>query len=153
MENYLSETFNLTKECEKIIKGVKSIKNEETNMIKNLSYVSFINKTQKKIDILTHKFIKNMKVEFNEKESTLKFEEYYFNGFPIPKDIEFKDIESNNITIIWELDNINILNIDKNKIQYIIELRKENSQNFNEIYKGNDTNYLVNNLEISTNYE
>ena len=36
LENYLSETFNLTKECEKIIKGVKSIKNEETNMIKNL---------------------------------------------------------------------------------------------------------------------
>ena len=81
LENYLSLTYNLTKTCERIIKGIKSIQNEETNMIKILSYVSHINKKQKEIDILTNELIKNMKITFNEKESTIKYEEYYFNGF------------------------------------------------------------------------
>ena len=153
LENYLSLTYNLTKTCERIIKGIKSIQNEETNMIKILSYVSHINKKQKEIDIITHELIKNMKITFNEEESTIKYEEYYFNGFPIPQDIEFKEIQSNNLKVSWKLDDINILNIERNQIQYIIEIRKENEQKFNKIYEGKDSNYLVNNLEINTNYE
>ena len=153
LENYLSQTYNLTKICERIIKGVKSIQNEETNMIKILSYVSFINKNQKEIDVLTKELIKNLKITFNEEEGTIKYEEYYFNGFPIPKDIEFKEIESTNLKVLWKLDDINLLNIDKNQIQYIIEIRKENEQNFKKIYEGKDQNYLINNLEEITNYE
>ena len=99
LENYLSQTNNLTKKCERIIKGVKTIQNEETNIIKTLSYISFINKNQKEIDALTMELIKNLKITFNEEESTIKYEEYYFNGFPIPKDIEFKEIESTNLKV------------------------------------------------------
>ena len=145
LENYLSQTNNLTKKCERIIKGVKTIQNEETNIIKTLSYISFINKNQKEIDALTMELIKNLKITFNEEESTIKYEEYYFNGFPIPKDIEFKEeIESTNLKVFWKLDNINLLNIDKNQIQYIIEIRKEKDQIFNKIYEGKEQNYLIN---------
>ena len=153
LENYLSQTNNLTKKCERIIKGVKTIQNEETNIIKTLSYVSFINKNQKEIDALTMKLIKNLKITFNEEESTIKYEEYYFNGFPIPKDIEFKEIESTNLKVFWKLDDINLLNIDKNQIQYIIEIRKEKDQIFNKIYEGKEQNYLINKLKENTFYE
>ena len=153
LENYLSQTNNLTKKCERIIKGVKTIQNEETNIIKTLSYISFINKNQKEIDALTMELIKNLKITFNEEESTIKYEEYYFNGFPIPKDIEFKEIESTNLKVFWKLDDVNLLNIDKNQIQYIIEIRKEKDQIFNKIYEGKEQNYLINKLKENTFYE
>ena len=153
LENYLSQTLNLTKIYERIIKGIKSLENEAKNMIKTLSYVSFINKNQKEMDLLNQELMKNLKITFNEEESSIKYEEYYFNGFPIPKDIEFKEIEKTRFRIFWKLDDINIINIDKNQIQFNIEIRKENEQNFNKIYEGKENNYLVNNLEKNTIYE
>ena len=44
------------------------------------------------------------------------------------KDIQISDIHSNSCNISWKIDDINILNIDKNKIKYKIEIRKENEQ-------------------------
>ena len=39
------------------------------------------------------------------------------------------------------MDDINILNIDKNKIKFKFEIRKDNSDNnFNKIYEGNEMN-------------
>ena len=56
------------------------------------------------------------------------------------------------MNINWKIDNINIINVDINKIKYKIEMRKENEK-FKSIYEGNNTNYLINNLERNTNYE
>ena len=76
------------------------------------------------------------------------------NGIPSPKDIEFKDIDTNNLKVLWKIEDISILNIDKNKIKFRIEIRKENSNNnFKMIYEGKEMNYLINNLDSSTNYE
>ena len=109
----------------RIIKGVKTIQNEETNIIKTLSYVSFINKNQKEIDALTMELIKNLIITLNEEESTIKYEEYYFNGFQISKDIEFKEIESTKLKVFWKLDDVNLLNnlyYFLNYIEYIYHL-------------------------------
>ena len=46
---------------------------------------------------------------------------------------------------------VNLLNIDKNKIKYNIEIRKEN-ENYKKIYEDNNNYYLVNNLK-KNNYE
>ena len=98
--------------------------------------------------------MKNLKINFIEEESKIKYEEYYFNGIPIPKDIEFKEIGTNSFKIQWKIDNINILNIYKKEIKYRIEIRKENSkEEFNQIYEGNENIYLVNKLNKNTNYE
>ena len=70
----------------------------------------------------------------------------------IPKNIIFKDIGISNIKICWNIDNINIINIDKNKIKYKLELRKENEK-FEKIYEGNETNYIINSLSSNINYE
>ena len=157
LEVNLSEVNNLIKTNEKLVKGIKSFEKEEKILIKTLSYVSKINKNQKQMKKLFHQLMKNLKISFIEDESTIKYEDYYFNGIPIPKDIEFQEIGAKSFKILWNIDetNINILNIDKKEIKYKIEMKKENSnEDFNQIYEGNENNYVVNNkLEKNTNYE
>ena len=52
LEKYLSISNNLIRNNEKINKGIKLLEKEEKNMIKNLSYVSKINKNKKEVIIL-----------------------------------------------------------------------------------------------------
>ena len=94
--------------------------------------------------------MKNLKLEYI--EDNIKYEEYYFNGLSIPKDIQFSDIKYNEFKLNWNIDNINIINIDKNKIKYRVEIRKENEQ-FKNIYEGNNMNCIINKLNSDTNYE
>ena len=82
----------------------------------------------------------------------IKYEEYYFNGLSIPKNIQINDIKYNSCNISWKIDDINILNIDKNKINYRIEIRKENEQ-FHPIFENNSMNYNINKLDSNSNYE
>ena len=49
LENFLSKTNNIIKINEKINKGINSLEKEEKNMTKQLSYISKINKNQKKL--------------------------------------------------------------------------------------------------------
>jgi len=139
---------------EKINKGIKLLEKEEKNMIKKLTYVSKINKNDKETKIFFQTLMRNIKISFEEKDDKVKYEEYFFNGISSPKDIEFKDIDINSLKVIWKMDDVNILNIDKNKIKFKIEIRKENSDdNFNKIYEVNEMNYLINNLDSNTNYQ
>ena len=149
-----SEVDNLLKTSQKIIKGLQALEKEENTMIKTLSYVSKINKYQKDMKSLFQQLIKNLKISFIEEKSSIKYEEYYFNGIPIPKDIEFKEIGSNGFKILWKIDEINILNVDKKEIKYRLEIRKENSnEEFKQIYEGKELNYSVNKLTKNTDYE
>ena len=153
-ENSITEINNLSKISEKLIKGLKTLEKEEINMIKTLSYVSKINIYKEKMRILFQELIRNINISFIEKESAIKYEEYFFSGIAIPKIVEFKEVNSHNLKIYWKLDDINILNIDKKEIKYRIEIRKENSKDkFKQIYEGSDNNYLLDNLEKNTNYE
>ena len=36
--------------------------------------------------------MKSIKISFIENESKIIYEDYYFNGIPIPKDIEFQEV-------------------------------------------------------------
>ena len=83
---------------------------------KTLAYISNINRNKKEINKLNNQLIKNIKISFEEDETNIKFNDYYFNGIPIPNSIQFKDIRGISFTIIWNIDNINLINIDKNKI-------------------------------------
>ena len=79
LEINLSLIYNLSNDCEKIIKGLKSFKKEEQNMIKTLSYVSSINKTQKNINSLLQVPMKSKKIFFNKKKKIIEYKEYNFN--------------------------------------------------------------------------
>ena len=86
---------------------------------------------------ITQILMKNLKLNFI--EDNVKYEEYYFNGLSIPKDIQINNIKSNEIEISWKIDDLNIINIDKNQIKYKVEIRKENEQ-FKSVYEGNNLN-------------
>jgi hypothetical protein len=122
-------------------------------MIKELNYISNINKNKKEMKLLYQQPMKNIKILYNENESNIKYEEYYFNGIsPKPKDIEFNDIGINSFKISWKIEDIKLVNIENKEIKYKIEIRKENDK-FKLIYEGNNNNYIINNLDDNTNYE
>ena len=148
LENYLSTSINDIKLSERLKKGIEKMKNKEENIIKLISYVSKANKTQKEMINLSTKLMYNIKFHFDENKNEMEYEKYLFS-LPIPENIEVKDITYNSFSIKW---NIKDLNIDSNKIKYVIEMKKENDK-FQKIYEGNKNEYLINNLTSSTNYD
>ena len=62
--------------------------------------------------------MKNIKIIYNEKESNIIYDEYYFNGISIPKDITFSDIGINSFKISWKIDDIKIINLNNKEIKY-----------------------------------
>ena len=147
-------TNSLIRNYDKISKGIQQLKNEEQNksinILRNLTYISKINKNKTEINKIEQTLMKNLKLDFI--DDNIKYKEYYFNGLPIPKDIKISDIKANSCNISWNIDDINILDFNKNKIKYKIELRKENGQ-FHSIYESNNMNYNIAILESNTNYE
>ena len=155
LENFLSESNTIIKNNEKINKGMKQFENDaDKNMIRTLSYISKVNKINKKMTAFNQKLMKNLKISYEEDKSSIKYEEYYFSGIQMPKEIEFKDIKYKNFKMFWKMDNINIKDIDNNKIKYKVEARKENSdEKFIQKYEGSENSCLVDNLNSNTNYE
>ena len=158
LEINLLKINEIIKKSERIKKGIKILlEDKDKKMIKELNYISNINKNKKEMKLLYQQPMKNIKILYN--ESNIKYEEYYFNWIsPKPKDIEFSDIGINSFKISWKIEDIKLLNLEtienlENKeIKYKIEIRKENDK-FKLIYEGNNNNYIINNLDDNTNYE
>ena len=41
--------------------------------------------------------MKSLKFNYKEEKSIIEYEKYYFNGFPVPNIIEFKDVNSSSL--------------------------------------------------------
>ena len=155
LEEYLSLSDALIKQYEKINIGIKKLneqENQNLNLLKKLTYVSKLNKTQKEMKKFYETMMKNLKLKFE--KDNIKYEEYYFNGLSVPKDIKFSEIKLNGFKVSWNMDDINLLNIDKNNIKYKVEIRKENeNEQFKSVYEGNETVCTVDKLNFNTSYE
>ena len=149
LEKYLDKLNKEIKMNEKIKKGLKNIENEK-NMIVILSYISKINKNKKGINLLFQELMTSSKISYDKNENDIKFEKYYFNGAPIPKNIDYNFKELSSIEINWQIDDLQ--GIDKNNIKFKMELRKENKE-FEQIYESEKNNFTINNLQINENYE
>ena len=154
LELFLSECNEQIKNNEKMNKGIKTLKNNEKNHFKSLSYISKINKTKNTLKNLFQELMRNLKISFNKDKNTIEYEEYYFNGIQPPKDIEFKDIYSDSVNICWKIDDIKINDIDNKNIKFKVEMRKESgNKNFEQVYEGNNKSCLIENLKMKKNYE
>ena len=148
LEKYLSKSVEYIKKDEKINKGLKNLeKEQEINIYKHLNYISKINKINTKMDDLLYTNMTNLKLSLNEKDSM--YEEYYFNGIPIPKDIKYNDLFGSR-EISWQISSST--NIDNNLIIFKVEAKKENEQ-FIEVYKGKNNYCQLQNLQYGANYE
>ena len=155
LEEYLSLSNTIIKQYVKINKGLKIIENNEKkdlNMIKLLTYVSKLNKNQKEMKKFSEILMKSLKLDFI--KDNIQYQEYFFNGLSIPKDIQFSENKLAGFKIIWNIDDLNLLNIDKNKIKFKVELREENgNEQFKSIYEGNNKYCTIDKLKQNTNYE
>ena len=125
LELNMSKISELLRNSERIIKGIKSLK-EENQLIKKLNYVSNINKNQKEFNAIARQLMKNLNISFYGDNNTIKYEEYFFNGLPKLKDIQFISKNPHNFKISWKIDNINLINLDKNQIKFKVEMKKKN---------------------------
>ena len=154
LEKQLSESSQIIRENERIMKGIKSMEKEDKKMIKILSYVSKINKNKKAIKLLFSQLMKNLNISYQEKDNYIKYEDYYFNGIYVPKDIQFNKIKADCFNVSWKIDYFKIQNIDNNKLSFKAEIREENNNGlFKPIYEGNKMDFTVNKLKEETNYE
>ena len=155
LENYLTESNSLIRISEKINKGIKSLeKDNDKNMIRILSYIAKINDNKNDSNSLLVTLMKNLEIGFQEEQTNIKYEEYFFNGIQSPKNINIKDIKTQSALITWDIDDININNYDEKKLKYCIELREKiKGEKFNKIYEGEQKEFLINNLKKNSTYE
>lgn len=156
LEKYLSNSNEIIRKNEKLNKGINQLqKEEDQNILKTLSYISNINKNKKEILSLLGKLKKNINISFNEEKCQIFFENYYFNGVYIPKNLKTEDISSSSIKLSWEIDNFNIENLIKEKLEFKVEIRKQNSNKeaFMKVYEGSKYNCIIENLTKDTYYE
>ena len=151
LENSLSESNQSITANERINKGIKIMEKEKNvNMLNILTYVSKINKNNKCNKALLGTLMKNINLSFNEKNNDIIYDEYYFNGIPIIKNIEIEDITSSSVKLIWKIDD-NIY-LDKKEIKFKIELKKVNEDDI-KVYESENNNYIIKNLIPNMNYE
>ena len=101
LELNISKINEILRNSERIIKGLKSFKEEENQMIKKLNYISTINKNQKEANKIFQQLMKNLNISF--KDSNIIYEEYIFNGMPIPKDIELSEKKKSVLNYLGKL--------------------------------------------------
>ena len=106
LEEYYSETNKEIKEGERLNKIINSFEKDEEgkSLIKELTYISYINKKKKEIEKLLLKLMKNLKITYKEDEEILKLDEYHFSGIKNPKDIEFNDIKIDSLKMSWKFE-------------------------------------------------
>ena len=89
LENFLNDSNQVIRISEKIKKGIISLKKDENkNMIKVLSYVAKINSNKNESNSLLVTLMKNLDMSFQEEQTNINYEEYFFNQRP--KNIQIK---------------------------------------------------------------
>ena len=152
LDHVLSLTNNQIKIGENLNKEVIKIENNEKEILEKIFYISNINKNKKDANKLLNEAIKSLKFSYKEKNyNKIEYEEYYFNGLEYPQFVILNPFYSF-INLSWHICG-NYINIDKKKIKFRVEMRKENENIFKQIYEGDNTFYSITNLSDNTDYE
>ena len=149
LEEYLTLANELIRNYERINKGIKALNKEEENQkinnIKNLNYVSKINKNLKEMNKLTKILMKNFKINFT--EENIKYEEYFFNGYKenISNNCIKHFLYDNKIIYCLKVDaQIDISNyIDYNKKFNCDWFKPDSSEELNDIIEYFKNNYKL----------
>ena len=154
-EYYITDCNTYIKFSEKINKIMKLFNNEnDNNIFKKMIYLSKINDRINKTDKLKTELMKNVTSNVIRDKLSITFAEYYFNGIPIANHIELKNINSNSFKLFWNIDNINLININIKYLKSIVEFKEHTKEKkFIQVYEGNGKNCLINNLNKNTCYE
>lgn len=148
----MNESNKIISLCERLEEPLNIFyKQIEKPIIKTLNYISEINKNNIKIKEFINEPKCTLISSFDKSDITLEYINYYFSGLPIPEDIEIKQNLDNKITISWKINKNKIKEEDKDKIQYLIEMR--NSYDIYFSYKSSDTKIVLKNVRKNVNYK
>ena len=62
------------------------------------------------MDNIMSQIMENLKINYDEEQSNIKYNLYFFNGIPIPNNIEIKNVTYYGFDLSWNIDN-NSINI------------------------------------------
>ena len=88
LENYLYQSSNTIKMNEKINTKIKKFINKERNILKDLAYMSKLNKTIEESKKLFQEPMKAIKFYYKKEEENIIYEKYVFNELPLLKNDE-----------------------------------------------------------------
>ena len=151
MELNLSKINDILINYEKITKINNYYRIKDNQIITKLTYISDITKNQKEMKELFQQLMTNLKISFD--GYNIKYDQYFFNGIPLPKNINITDVKKNSFKIAWNIDNkIKMINMDNKRIRYEIIIRKEKGK-FKSAYEGKNNYCIINNLGENNKYE
>ena len=104
LENYLAKSNCEIRLSEKIIKGIQKFVNKEKNTLKDLAYISTLNKTIKEMKNLFKTTMKTIKFFYINEQNNIIYKKYVFDGLSILKNIENKN-DKNDLNLNLEIKN------------------------------------------------
>ena len=150
---YLEKNLNQSKELilsfEKMNKANDYYKNndsENENNIRNLYYISEINKNIEKSKSFIIKPIMNSEISFNKFNCNISYFDYYFCGIPIPTNIRAEK-KKEKLVISWNINNYLIKNIYP-KYQIHIKTNKDETT-----FITSKTNFPIDEYDSKAVYE
>ena len=121
LEDYLKKTNNMLLSLNKTQELIQNNENKN-NEIKTLYYISEINKGEETAKDFLKKKIKNLNISMYLDNSAIFYENYYFNGIPIPKYVKAEEKEKK-LYISWNIDDSMIKDIDIKNIKYSVSIK------------------------------
>ena len=145
LENYYIKINEISSSFKRIFKAMQSYEKNNNNKIKTLCYISKINKVNIEAKNIIKAPFKNTEIIFRN-DNTLKYNDYYINGIPTPKDIKINQ-EDNKLLISWKIDNLYLF---VKGIKYLITLKDKETE---LKYESLNTNIIIQDFKIDTEYE
>ena len=147
LNNSLKELNKLLLCCEKITQAKKNIeeKIESKDLIK-FYYISEIKKKEEEMKNKLKNPIKSVDISYNTESNNISYNEYFFSGIPIPKDIKY-EIIGNKLRLSWNINKYKIKNFINT---FYIHIKVNNKEN---IYTSIFNDYLLDKYEINVEYE
>ena len=151
LEKFLKESNDILLSCDIILQSKKNYEmlNDKNDII-SLYYISEINKNNEKAKAFFNVPIKNIDISFGSLFNNLYFDEYYFSGIPVPKDIKVVK-KGDKISITWNIGNIKTNNLNK-LIKYFINIKIDGNEDMCT-YTSFQTNFLLDKYNENKDYE
>ena len=151
LEKNLNQSNELILSYEKMNKANEYYKNNDSeirneNNIRNLYYISEINKNIEKSKSFIIKPIMNSEISFNKFNCNISYFDYYFSGIPIPTNIRAEK-KKEKLVISWNISNYLIKNIYP-IYQIHIKTNKDETT-----FKTSNTNFPIDEYDSKAVYE
>ena len=151
LDKFLDESKRIIANCKRISQAIINF-NENINnpVIKTLTYISEINNNNIRAKNLLKEPKRTLIFSYDESEDSIDYKNYYFDGLPIPEDIHAEINNDNELVISWNINKSKIKEVDKNKIKYKIETKRDNNIS---TYETSETELAFENFEENCEYK